>query len=854
MMSSLRTKYAHELAQELSLRSRLEAELEGAQAQAKMLSAMLARSESRNEEQDRQRAMSAEEEVMWQEEMKGHASAYAQQQAARARAAQMAQAQAQTQVRTTQTPGQAQTATARAKQNGSPGVGAGNGGLEEPFELKAEPTSPTFAATEADGEGAVTGLGISAPSTTAGPQPTPSDPALTVASGSGSGSSPLSTIIKERNKLLSDKRYLKSRMRDAEAQRDRLEAELRSMRPLLVRGAPSKSAAASTLLASAPSSSSLATPGSNAPNTPSGRSQKRDRSRRRRVATMGDAEAEHLLLAARRLRVSHARTTAGRPQSSPSKQTPLLDDDGRPRTPPPRTPRTPRTAQMSNTPRRGGHDGDATVMMTAGGSPRNGAMLPVAHHNGGGSPLARRNGASLGRWGTHERTDSMRSNGGIDELLQAAQTVLNPAERPTLSSQDRQSNSRTRGGSDAEEDEQEEEDGDDGDEAAVSRRHAFPSAGGSGAAATGGVMSMAKGSANLNNESPKRRRVSTSATVGVDLASMSPGKRIARFGTVDGKLGDGMRRLRTSTEGAEPLYHSAEEAGPMSSGVLSQSSGLSALDLLADQAAASQQPSQSSDRSHSTAEEEEDELEVRSDMSYDGMAVDGEAHSHYYPRGAYGHSYAHEESYRHMQQQPPSSQPSSQQQQQQQPSSQASGYTYSTPPLSHGWTSHQPAGPRNGVYAPRGSSPPSSGRYSTFGHGPRISSGDVHLMSAGKASLASSGSAPTLMMMMPESPKAGQKHSAQAKGGNTSPDKRLPYVRWSEEEDRKLRKAIADHGQRWEAVARVVGTRSYHQCRQRYLLMRRKEAAAKESATNNSSSGRSSGSPARHAPSATAAS
>lgn len=65
-----------------------------------------------------------------------------------------------------------------------------------------------------------------------------------------------------------------------------------------------------------------------------------------------------------------------------------------------------------------------------------------------------------------------------------------------------------------------------------------------------------------------------------------------------------------------------------------------------------------------------------------------------------------------------------------------------------------------------------------------------------------------------------------------SPEKRLPYVRWSSEEDIKLRRAIKEHGQRWEHVARAVGTRSYHQCRQRYLLMRRKEAAAANGSTS----------------------
>ncbi|KAE8259935.1 hypothetical protein A4X13_0g684 [Tilletia indica] len=60
---------------------------------------------------------------------------------------------------------------------------------------------------------------------------------------------------------------------------------------------------------------------------------------------------------------------------------------------------------------------------------------------------------------------------------------------------------------------------------------------------------------------------------------------------------------------------------------------------------------------------------------------------------------------------------------------------------------------------------------------------------------------------------------------NASHEKRSTYTRWSAEEDTKLRAAIKMHGQRWELVSRAVETRSYHQCRQRYLLLRRKEAA-----------------------------
>ena len=44
--------------------------------------------------------------------------------------------------------------------------------------------------------------------------------------------------------------------------------------------------------------------------------------------------------------------------------------------------------------------------------------------------------------------------------------------------------------------------------------------------------------------------------------------------------------------------------------------------------------------------------------------------------------------------------------------------------------------------------------------------------------------------------------------GGQSPEKRLPYVRWSTDEDIKLRRAIKEHGQRWEYVARAVGTLS----------------------------------------------
>lgn len=46
---------------------------------------------------------------------------------------------------------------------------------------------------------------------------------------------------------------------------------------------------------------------------------------------------------------------------------------------------------------------------------------------------------------------------------------------------------------------------------------------------------------------------------------------------------------------------------------------------------------------------------------------------------------------------------------------------------------------------------------------------------------------------------------------------RSPYVKWTLAEDELLVKAVSEHGQRWDAVSKCVPTRSYHQCRQRWL-------------------------------------
>lgn len=46
---------------------------------------------------------------------------------------------------------------------------------------------------------------------------------------------------------------------------------------------------------------------------------------------------------------------------------------------------------------------------------------------------------------------------------------------------------------------------------------------------------------------------------------------------------------------------------------------------------------------------------------------------------------------------------------------------------------------------------------------------------------------------------------------------RSPYVKWTVEEDESLIKGVAEFGTKWESVARRIPSRSYHQCRQRWL-------------------------------------
>ncbi|KAL7410992.1 hypothetical protein BDY24DRAFT_398282 [Mrakia frigida] len=60
---------------------------------------------------------------------------------------------------------------------------------------------------------------------------------------------------------------------------------------------------------------------------------------------------------------------------------------------------------------------------------------------------------------------------------------------------------------------------------------------------------------------------------------------------------------------------------------------------------------------------------------------------------------------------------------------------------------------------------------------------------------------------------------AGAGAGGNMPARRVrsPYLKWSNEEDELLARGVAKYGQKWDLVSKAVPTRSYHQCRQRWL-------------------------------------
>lgn len=636
VISSMKQAHAHALAAHRNTTDRLEAELDGWKAQAKMLSALLNRAEAKGFDERRSSSTNSAPLVTFAD---------------------------------------------RAKAAASSGTSPGHNRVASDSNQRLL-SSPSFNDSAPTSSPGMTGLGISS-------------------SGLGevdTDISPAASLLRERNKLLTDKKHLKARIRDAEAQVYKLESELKALRPYLVSSGVKGSDLPTDIHPGAQTPGEISQPGT-APTTPSRSGSRKDKNRKKRNVTMGDAETEHLMLAARRLRelrkeqaVAAAAAASASPVDSGSQENgkPALAPDGPqishtspikrqaseglndqpPRTPPSnrteRAPKTPKSiASIPNTPR------------TTGGL--RGRELEEDERRGSWGPAA---------GGRHRRMDSASSFTGIDELLQAAETLApnHRAPSPTMRSRGLPPFAPL------------------GNEPGYYPRDLPPPHRSMGyppppqlAVITSRGPEYESYPYNpayphqssplrMAHESPKRRRVSSAA---FDFEPYSP------------FLGSTERapRNRTQTEGADPFSHRPgyprqdyTPSGPPSAG---GSQVLSALDLLADQATASQNPSQGSDEGVSPI---------------GSLSSDEEKSSKLKTKGGFG--------------------------------------------------------------------------------------------------------------------------------GNQNPEKRLPYVRWTAEEDTKLRAAIKEHGQRWELISRAVGTRSYHQCRQRYLLMRRKEAAAKKDGeVGNSASG-----------------
>lgn len=896
VISSLTTSHAYDIAYERQLRDRLEVELEGTQAQARMLSAMLAKAQNRNSEFDRERAMSVEEEMRWaatlpagSRKVSGGSSA-------------------------TITAASPRTTTERTQQ--------GPAGSPTP----AGPPHSTGQAAQGEGsstapkqEPSTIGLGVLG------------TPGMPQSEYTDILDSPMSAVITERNKLASDKKYLRTRVRDAEAQLHRLENELKALRPLLVHGG---------------ARALMATSGPSVPNTPSHHnlassvyqtpSRSRNRSqRRRKMITMGDAEAEHLLLAARRL--NHHRSMGSLPTfseySSPHKATSSRFQPGdRPRTPPPRSmdgpPRTPGTAGTATA---------RTVPRSTGGKSRSSLMdsllINGAPGTSTGSPPTRNKPLSA----QHARLDSnasIASFNGMEELIHAAESVLTPRDRLVNSK---------------------------GQEAAPGVHPSssgagayFPPVKGSGpSGVTGGIFD----NHHLAHDSPKRRRVSVTALDNERprIFSASPQTRHLPGMHKPFPTNANARRLRTRTEGADvpgqgpspqPAFQGLRGNNGRDADETGSVGPLSALDLLADQAAASQNPSQSSEPSVSDGEKRDgfssqEEGPSREDEREEARFRSGGAYPHHTtPRGgtssslaararvsaaplAYAHSiaptpdyaqprYAHPSHshgppgglpppgsmsspntpHHHLQSLPPMNDayaprgvnstghlgpgpvPSGYLNNNLPPINTALAHHHHHPPgpqthVGHGHPMHGPPphmgpmsaspgghhvshghhhslpgmsaltnGYQGGPPPPQGApglgsplSSPITGGYPTPRHHKSSTSLDSNAHMVGGIPPYVGHQGPPQVPLPPPSAGNGGSSSGgsgssskapKPKGGNTSPDKRLPYVRWTSDEDAKLKSAISHYGQRWEAVAKAVGSRTYHQCRQRALLMRRK--------------------------------
>ncbi len=410
VISSMKQAHAHALAAHRNVTDRLEAELDGWKAQAKMLSALLTRAEARGFDERRSSTNSAPL-VTFADKVKAAASG--------------------------SSPNHNRVSSFKTDPT--------NANTDTNQRLLASPSflSSSHDVVSSERSPGTTGLGISS----SGLAEVDTD------------ISPAASLLRERNKLITDKKHLKARVRDAEAQVYKLENELKSLRPYLVSGGVK-----ATDMPAGPMNAEPQTPGGDisqpgtAPTTPSRSGSRRDKNRKKRNVTMGDAETEHLMLAARRLRelrkeqaaaAAAASGVSTEPSSLPVSQesnkstsgtapngvalAPSADLHG------PTSHTSPVKRQASEGPMIG--DRDAAYPGEPRTPPSRSAERPQKTPKSiVGGPTTPRTGVrareldELARgedrrdsWAErHHRLDSASSFTGIDELLQAAET-LNPA-------------------------------------------------------------------------------------------------------------------------------------------------------------------------------------------------------------------------------------------------------------------------------------------------------------------------------------------------------------------------------------------------------------------------------------------
>ncbi|KAK0534184.1 hypothetical protein OC842_002717 [Tilletia horrida] len=665
--------------------------------------------------------------------------------------------------------------------------------------------------------------------------------------GEGSGSEAAesmsnSDLIKERNKLLADKRWLRNRVRDAEGQVQRLEQELRSLRPLFVRTGSGSShpylpfptsvrghtQSHSHGYISDPFALGSTTPiiPGNAPNSPSKKERgllaSQSSQRRRRAATLGDAESEHLLLAARRYREVNRRAETAAAQEVPERIAnaphpsghgsggayPHSAQDGTPNvTSPSFGARTAGASGPHNGPQHtqyglpyGAHHAASDLREGGTNGQMSGQIVPSMGPGGGSDPFEPGHGSASSQYPSHllgQRPVSSSTSMGHFGTPGPGFGSLGPTPRTPPPMHDRLPRvARTEG--------------------SIARIRSIP-----------GSPRGSPSSAMRGTEWPRSGSVAGLGTVppGVAAAQGAAGPGSGLFSDL---LNAAQSVFRPGQEGralVQSRIHDQRGRRPDIRGLGPPPAGSSTLSGR-DAIAYEHDEDDNDSLPYSEDESEEDEgVGVRS------PGQDGDVGDESFAKNILGSPKRRRVS-------AALNSPSKRMAKgRKQPSSvtvPGSPSKDRTPRPVKGKGSLGVKGASGGgdgaglsaldLLADQAAASSTQSQHSGDS-GSEQPSGPLALGGTGRAVF--SGGEEEGMDVEQPSPKVGGGAGSGSGGSSAqaSQEKRSTYTRWSGEEDTKLRAAIKQHGQRWELVSRAVETRSYHQCRQRYLLLRRKEAA-----------------------------